>query len=71
MMVLILINNNKKGKYVKLGDFLIRNSEKIIEDIDYERIREITFTSKIEVYGTPTINVNKEYYPMEVNNDNN
>lgn len=60
-----------KKQIEDIGKFLIRNSEKIIEDIDYERIKSITFVSNIENGSIPTIRVDKEYYPLEVQNDNN
>ena len=67
-------NTMSKEFYIKqietIGQYLIDNAEALLDNMDTQKIRQMTLLSTIEPGSMPTVTVQKEYIPIEVmNND--
>lgn len=52
-----------------IGRYLIDNAEALLDNMDTQKIRQMTLLSTIENSSIPTVIVQKEYIPLEVYND--
>lgn len=52
-----------------IGRYLIDNAEALLDNMDTQKIRQMTLLSTIENSSIPTVTVQKEYIPLEVYND--
>ena len=59
-----------KEFYIKqietIGQYLIDNAEALLDNMDTQKIKQMTLLSTIEPSSVPTVTVQKEYIPVKV-----